>query len=82
MVGGARADLPAGADTRRDGRIGRETQTETLQPRLFDAILGVFQRLAEVEPVMFVVEDLHWADPATRESISYLIRQLRRTAWS
>ena len=53
------------------------TQTETLQPRLLDAILGVLQRLAEVEPVVFVVEDLHWADPATRETISYLIRQMR-----
>ncbi len=27
--------------------------------------------------MVFVVEDLHWADPATRETISYLIRQLR-----
>ncbi len=28
-------------------------------------------------PVLFVVEDLHWADPATRETIAFLIRQLR-----
>ena len=27
-------------------------------------------------PVLFVVEDLHWADPATRETIAFLIRQL------
>ena len=28
-------------------------------------------------PVLFVIEDLHWADPATRETIAFLIRQLR-----
>jgi DNA-binding CsgD family transcriptional regulator/tetratricopeptide (TPR) repeat protein len=52
-------------------------QTESLQPRLLDAILGVFQRLSEISPVLFVVEDLHWADPATRETIAFLVRQLR-----
>ncbi|MFL5676364.1 MAG: AAA family ATPase [Chloroflexota bacterium] len=78
VVGGARADLArlvpmlGGA-----GDGDTRPQSETLQPRLFDAILGVLQRLAEIQPVVFVVEDLHWADPATRESISYLIRQLR-----
>jgi DNA-binding CsgD family transcriptional regulator/tetratricopeptide (TPR) repeat protein len=53
------------------------TQTESLQPRLLDGILGVLQRLSEVDPVLFVIEDLHWADPATRETIAFLIRQLR-----
>jgi len=78
VIGGARDDLArlvpslARVDIRDLG-----PQTETLQPRLFDAILGVLQRLAEIEPVVFVVEDLHWADPATRETISFLIRQLR-----
>ena len=60
------------------------TQTESLQARLLDAVLGVLQRLSEIGPVLFVVEDLHWADPATRETIAFLIRQLGRTAscWS
>src|SRR4051794_12005618 len=79
VVGTARADLARlvpmlGGPDDGDAR----PQSETLQPRLFDAILGVLQRLAEIQPVVFVVEDLHWADPATRESISYLIRQLRQ----
>ena len=77
VVGGARDQLRGWS--RRWGRAGGSDarQTETVQPRLFDAILGVFQRLAEIDPVVFVVEDLHWADPATRETISFLIRQLR-----
>ena len=52
-------------------------QTESLQARLLDAVLGVLQRLSEIGPVLLVVEDLHWADPATRETIGFLIRQLR-----
>jgi DNA-binding CsgD family transcriptional regulator/tetratricopeptide (TPR) repeat protein len=78
VIGTARADL-ARLVPMLGGSVGADEipQSETLQPRLFDAILGVLQRLAEIQPVVFVVEDLHWADPATRESISYLIRQLR-----
>jgi DNA-binding CsgD family transcriptional regulator/tetratricopeptide (TPR) repeat protein len=44
--------------------------------RLLDAILGSLQRLAEREPILFIIEDLHWADPATRETIAFLIRQI------
>ena len=78
VVGSARDDLARLVPSLASDRgHGSGAQTETLQPRLLDAILGVLQRLAEVEPVVFVVEDLHWADPATRETISYLIRQLR-----
>src|SRR3954451_5492905 len=79
VVGTARADLARLVPILGGGEGGdARPQSETLQPRLFDAILGVLQRLAEIQPVVFVVEDLHWADPATRESISYLIRQLRQ----
>ena len=53
------------------------TQTESHQARLLDAVLGVLQRLSEIAPVLFVIEDLHWADPATRETVAFLIRHLR-----
>src|SRR3954466_4884332 len=79
VVGTARADLARLVPILGGGERGDERpQSETLQPRLFDAILGVLQRLAEIQPVVFVVEDLPWAGPATRESISSLIRQLRQ----
>ena len=52
------------------------SSTEFLAPRLLDAILGVLQRLAETRPVLFVLEDLHWADAATREAVAFLVRQL------
>src|SRR3954470_17561910 len=78
VMGGARDDLARlvptlGAAARADAA----PKTETLQPRLLDAILGVFQRLAELEPLALVVGGPHWADPPTRETISFLIRQLR-----
>ena len=57
--------------------VDARTQTESLQARLLDAVLSVLQRLSEIAPVLFVIEDLHWADPATRETIAFLIRQLR-----
>ena len=52
-------------------------QSQALQARLLDAVLGVIQRLAEAAPVLFIVEDLHWADPATRDTMAFLARHLR-----
>ncbi len=57
--------------------VDAHTQTESHQARLLDAVLSVVQRLSEAAPVLFVIEDLHWADPATRETIAFLIRHLR-----
>jgi DNA-binding CsgD family transcriptional regulator/tetratricopeptide (TPR) repeat protein len=78
IIGGARDDLARLVPSLASGGIRDPwTQTDTLQPRLLEAILGVLQRLAEAAPVVFVVEDLHWADPATRETLSFVTRQLR-----
>jgi ATP/maltotriose-dependent transcriptional regulator MalT len=55
-------------------------QSQWLQARLLEAILGLVHRLAERTPVLFVVEDLHWADPGTRETLTYLVRNLRSDA--
>ena len=75
IVGDARGDL-----ARLVPALGSapepSTPTEFVAPRLLDGILGVLQRLAEVRPVLFIVEDLHWADAATREAIAFLARQL------
>ena len=52
-------------------------QQEWLQARLFEALLGLFQRLAARTPMVIIIEDLHWADPATRETVAFLVRNLR-----
>ncbi len=52
-------------------------QQQWLQVRVLEALLGLLHRLAERRPVVVVVEDLHWADPATRETVAFLVRGLR-----
>ena len=73
---GSRGRISPGS-SRRSARPRAASPTEFLAPRLLDAILGVLQRLAETRPVLLVLEDLHWADAATREAVAFLVRQLR-----
>ena len=47
------------------------------QARLFELILGVFERLAASRPLVLEVEDVHWADRSTRELLGFLVRALR-----
>ena len=48
------------------------------QGRLFELLLGLFGGLAADRPLVLVVEDAHWADPSTRDFLSFLIRNRRR----
>ena len=41
--------------------------------KTLEVLLAWFLREAEKQPVYFVMEDLHWADPSTLELISLLI---------
>src|SRR4051794_18307855 len=45
--------------------------------RLLELVLGVVERLAEDRPLMFVIEDLHWADRSTLDLVALLVRALR-----
>ncbi|ONH30308.1 helix-turn-helix transcriptional regulator [Pseudofrankia asymbiotica] len=45
--------------------------------RLFDLVLGVVETLSAEHPVLFVIEDLHWADHSTRALAAFLLRNLR-----
>ncbi len=46
------------------------------QGRLFEALLGVFRRLAADRPLLLVIEDIHWADASTMALLGYLTRNL------
>jgi DNA-binding CsgD family transcriptional regulator len=50
------------------------------QGRLFEVLVGLFERLGRERPLVLVVEDLHWADRSTRELLSFLARSLRGSA--
>jgi DNA-binding CsgD family transcriptional regulator/tetratricopeptide (TPR) repeat protein len=47
------------------------------QGRLFELLLGVVQRLAARAPLLWVMEDLHWADRSTRDLVAFLAASLR-----
>jgi DNA-binding CsgD family transcriptional regulator len=47
------------------------------QLQVLDAVRAVLVGLAERSPVVLVLEDLHWADRATRDLVAFLVRTLR-----
>jgi DNA-binding NarL/FixJ family response regulator len=47
------------------------------QQQLFGAVLGMLSELAGANPVLLVLEDLHWADRSTRDLVTFLSRMLR-----
>jgi ATP/maltotriose-dependent transcriptional regulator MalT len=47
--------------------------------RLFESLRLLLERLAAMIPVVLVLEDLHWADRATRDLLGYLARNLHGT---
>ena len=47
------------------------------QARLFEAFLGLLERLGERSPTVLVIEDLHWADRSTLDLLTFLVRNLR-----
>ncbi len=62
-LAGAAPAAPRSADA---GSIG--------QARLFERVLELIGRLAESRPVVVVVEDAQWIDRATRDLITFLVR--------
>jgi predicted ATPase len=53
---------------------------EGSQGALFGAVLRVLEQLGRHEPLVLVLEDVHWADPSTRDMLRFLISGLRETA--
>jgi DNA-binding CsgD family transcriptional regulator len=44
---------------------------------LFELVAALFARLSERQPLVLVLEDLHWADTSTRDLIGFLVRSAR-----
>ena len=47
------------------------------QVQLLDGVLTLLDRLAERAPLVLVIEDVHWADAASRHLLGFLARTLR-----
>jgi DNA-binding CsgD family transcriptional regulator len=57
---------------------GNESSGEAAEPvGLFEALLALLDRLDDAQPVVLVIEDLHWADRSTLDLVMYLARNLR-----
>src|SRR5688572_8616843 len=54
--------------------LGESVPDASSQAQVFEALLALFDRLG---PVVLVIEDLHWADPSTRDFLVFLVRNAR-----
>ena len=48
---------------------------EQQKQKTLHALLMILLRIAAQQPVLFVMEDLHWVDPSTRELLSLIVDQ-------
>ncbi len=54
-----------------------DTSTSISQATLFERTRAFIAAFASSQPVLLVLEDLHWSDPASLELLRYLARQIR-----
>jgi class 3 adenylate cyclase len=55
------------------------TDAQQAKLRLFESILLLLRDAARSSGLLLILEDLQWADPATRELLDYATRRLRST---
>jgi class 3 adenylate cyclase/predicted ATPase len=48
--------------------------------KTLESIVAILLELAEREPVLFILEDLHWTDPTTLEFLGLLVEQIPTAA--
>src|SRR3989442_4247700 len=58
---------------------GSPTESVQAKLRLFESILILLRDAAGHRALLLILEDLQWADPATRELLDYATRRLRST---
>jgi predicted ATPase len=63
--------LPISEDTYRPLQLSPQRQRQ----KVLETIVAILQELAEHQPVLFILEDLHWTDPSTLELLGLLLDQ-------
>ncbi|NEB80560.1 AAA family ATPase, partial [Streptomyces sp. SID14478] len=76
-------DGAAGSGRRRElarwfPELDEPSEEDTGRHRLYEEILDVVESAAADRPTVLVIEDLHWADTASRELLAFLARNLTR----
>jgi predicted ATPase len=67
---------PAG-EPRAASPAGDLPATLLAKGRLLEALLALLEELGREQPLLLVIEDLHWADPSTRDFLVYLVCSAR-----
>jgi DNA-binding CsgD family transcriptional regulator/tetratricopeptide (TPR) repeat protein len=60
--------LASGSGPEESGQL-----TATDRSKLFEAVAAIFDHLGGSQRLLWVIEDVHWADRSTREMITYLL---------
>lgn len=68
--------LPGAMDSGEVSTGGDQAQARL---RIFMGCWSVLQQASQTQPLMVIVEDVQWADPATLELLSYLIEHIKDT---
>src|SRR5262249_17740585 len=63
--------LPISEDTYAPLQLSPQRQRQMT----LETIVAILQELAERQPVLFILEDLHWTDPTTLELLGLLLDQ-------
>jgi DNA-binding CsgD family transcriptional regulator len=57
-------------------QVGGDRVVQPGSGRVFEAVLELLEGLSEARPVLFTIEDAHWADQSTRDLLAFLSRTL------
>jgi DNA-binding CsgD family transcriptional regulator/tetratricopeptide (TPR) repeat protein len=68
--------LPDLADPEPAGGRPAGSESTVDRARLFERFLGFLDRLGTSAPVLAVIEDIQWIDPATRDLVTFLVHNI------
>jgi len=68
--------LPISEDTYPPLQLSPQRQRQ----KTLETLVAILQELAERQPVLFILEDLHWTDPTTLELLNLVIEQIPTTS--
>jgi predicted ATPase len=73
------ARLLSNTDTNVSSEPGAPNSAESLN-RLFSGIWNTLRQTAQAQPLVIVIEDIHWADPSSLELLGYLAQRVPQAA--
>src|SRR5262249_34854212 len=68
--------LPIPEDTYPPLQLSPQRQRQ----KVLETLVAILQELADHQPVLFILEDLHWTDPTTLELLNLIIEQIPTTS--